>query len=493
MASNESTPGLDLESSISAVIAFASKTCNKPLYDEQRLLTEEAIPTGLPDLLSPDLSSISNTLSDKRRLIVVLDSLANLSISKPYGQVHAVGMRIFFDQKENKTRVHLIISGNDDVPKASINHLSYIWKTISELSALYAKQRDALPSCADSPEPPPPNRSKETIELERDFCLRSLKFSWAKVCRRIAKGLDKFKDMDLSKLDKNDPLRTVFSFLIHLEHYTNIQKRNIEWDKVQKMFYFMKVCIDENREKRSSSYLKVPANFRLDRYLLKIVAAQKDIGVLLALARSPRCRKILRGFFEIRALQEFDLKPTLMTSSIPQTGEQWRSLIDSVLEDRNKYKTSSDDMLELVGDTVNAHCSEMETYNLRVTNTVHCECKLVLYFQQQSSDQPRPYSYIGVSKLSCRGCDIFLDAVNKVFGSNFLTKGCHHKWYYPWRFPQLNCGGTEVAKEMYKGLCVKFSRTYHGFRVMREENLSDSDSESGGIYKAPDYPKDIHA
>ena len=83
------------------------------------------------------------------------------------------------------------------------------------------------------------------------------------------------------------------------------------------MFYCMKVCIDENREKRASSYLKVPTNICLDRYLLKIVAAQKDIEVLLALARSPHCRKILRGSFEIRALQEFDLTPTLMTSSIP--------------------------------------------------------------------------------------------------------------------------------------------------------------------------------
>ena len=77
---------------------------------------------------------ISNTLSDKYRLIVVLDSLTNLSISKPYGQDHTVGMRIFFDQKENKVRTHLIFFGNDDVPKVLINHISYIWKTILELS-----------------------------------------------------------------------------------------------------------------------------------------------------------------------------------------------------------------------------------------------------------------------------------------------------------------------------------------------------------------------
>ena len=122
---------------------------------------------------------------------------------------------------------------------------------------------------------------------------------------------------------------------------------------------------------------------------------------------------------------------------------------------------------------------ELRDITLTVTNLVHCECKLVLHFLKQSPNQPRPYSYIGVSKLSCRGCNVFLSALNKVFGSKFYTKGCHHKWYYPWRFPPLTEKRKEVAEEMYQQLCMKFSRTYGGFRTERREILSYSEAGSG--------------
>ena len=91
-----------------------------------------------------------------------------------------------------------------------------------------------------------------------------------------------------------------------------------------------------------------------------------------------------RGSFEIEALKKNDLTPTPRTSSIPKTGCEWRSLMDSVLEDRNRYKVPLDDMLERVDDTVKAHCHEMEGHGLEVTDVVHCKCKLALYFLEQS-------------------------------------------------------------------------------------------------------------
>ena len=120
----------------------------------------------------------------------------------------------------------------------------------------------------------------------------------------------------------------------------------------------------------------------------------------------------------------------------------------------------------------------MEKYELDVTNLIHCECRLALHFLTQPPSLPRPYSYIGVSKLSCRACDIFLTAVNRVFRSNFTTKGSYLKWYYPWRFPAFPRRGTEVAEAMYKELCRVFSRSYYGFCIMRKRILSDSDAHS---------------
>src|SRR5438045_407914 len=65
------------EFKIGAEIAFASKVNHMPSYDEERLLRPNAIPPGLLNL-----RSTFNTLSDNRRFMTVLGSLANLSISE---------------------------------------------------------------------------------------------------------------------------------------------------------------------------------------------------------------------------------------------------------------------------------------------------------------------------------------------------------------------------------------------------------------------------
>ena len=85
-------------------------------------------------------------------------------------------------------------------------------------------------------------------------------------------------------------------------------------------------------------------------------AIPKDVGILLALARSPRCRKVLRDTFNVIALKKVNLLN-------PKSGWEWRSFIDSVLEDKNNSKDSSDETLERIVDTLNHHCCQMETYS----------------------------------------------------------------------------------------------------------------------------------
>lgn len=50
----------------------------------------------------------------------------------------------------------------------------------------------------------------------------------------------------------------------------------------------------------------------------------------------------------------------------------------------------------------------------------------------------RAFSYIGVSKLSCAACKIWIEGYNQQEGPNFYTRGCHGKWYWPWGLPELN-------------------------------------------------------
>jgi hypothetical protein len=99
---------------------------------------------------------------------------------------------------------------------------------------------------------------------------------------------------------------------------------------------------------------------------------------------------------------------------------------------------------------------------------------------------PRAYTYIGISKLSCRGCEIFIRAFNKVHHTKFVSKGQHHKAYYPWQFPPVFPESAEVAKEMYEALCKRFGNQYLGFRPKLSPFDDDSEAQTISDRQKPD-------
>jgi len=50
----------------------------------------------------------------------------------------------------------------------------------------------------------------------------------------------------------------------------------------------------------------------------------------------------------------------------------------------------------------------------------------------------RAFSYIGISKLSCAACNLWIQGFNLQGGAKYYTKGSHCKWYPKWGLPQLN-------------------------------------------------------
>ncbi|KAF8418684.1 hypothetical protein EV426DRAFT_704484 [Tirmania nivea] len=58
-----------------------------------------------------------------------------------------------------------------------------------------------------------------------------------------------------------------------------------------------------------------------------------------------------------------------------------------------------------------------EEYELRI----HCEVALTLYLREHWK------------------------GIRETTGINFVTKGCHHKWYFPWGFPQQQSHHLRVA------------------------------------------------
>lgn len=113
--------------------------------------------------------------------------------------------------------MQLIISGNDDVPDATVTHLKDIWGALSQLSTLYADVPDAPPDEAESPSKPPSQLPDRAKTLERQLWSSVLRFSLKKIRHRIRKGLSKIKEINISSLGEDDPFRAVLRFLDALE------------------------------------------------------------------------------------------------------------------------------------------------------------------------------------------------------------------------------------------------------------------------------------
>ena len=73
---------------------------------------------------------------------------------------------------------------------------------------------------------------------------------------------------------------------------------------------------------------------------------------------------------------------------------------------------------------------------------MHCECALVSSLE--SSGLPPVFSYVGVSKLSCKQCHNWLKSYNSVTGKRFRTRGLHDRFFPGWARPALEHDDTQA-------------------------------------------------
>lgn len=67
----------------------------------------------------------------------------------------------------------------------------------------------------------------------------------------------------------------------------------------------------------------------------------------------------------------------------------------------------------------------------------HSECSLVAYLET-THDLTPPLSYIGISKLCCIACTLWLTQFNARGGRQYYTRSTHSKWYFPWTPPKIS-------------------------------------------------------
>lgn len=308
--------------------------------------------------------------------------------------------------------------------------------------------------------------------LEAAFRNKILYYSWAKIRRRVNAKFARFRGIDRSS-GCPGIFVAISNFVEGIEEYYTRDHDPIkgkprtiaEWEQFWVGISSLRVLVDAV-EFPDLWVRGVYGEFDVRRWLLKLTSIAKDIGVLLSVACSPRCRILFKSAdFVITPLSE--QKPFPWHIPLPRSQADWFKVVEIALQRRNAHLEYDDEkwiVQDAVDRDVNNLCTLVQEGKLSNATTVHCECRVMSRIVEELNlPLPRAYSYIGVSKLSCCACWEFMQAVNEIYGTTFATKGCHNKWYYPWRCPRME-REAEVRRLVHDNGAVKFSKTYYGFK-----------------------------
>ena len=139
----------------------------------------------------------------------------------------------------------------------------------------------------------------------------------------------------------------------------------------------------------------------------------------MAATNSPGCRDIFSKSFKITPFRV--ISTTL--NEIPKTGSQWREVVEKALKKKNDNGDEGTEELEINQVELEQDLAKMVSQHWTSKNPVHCEVRLLTHIYKEEIEAqppvPRAYIYIGISKLSCRGCQVLIRAFNKVHHTKF--------------------------------------------------------------------------
>lgn len=139
--------------------------------------------------------------------------------------------------------------------------------------------------------------------------------------------------------------------------------------------------------------------------------------------------------------------PPLRQVVLPSSINDWQTTVDRVCAG-NHLVTADWIKTQAVG-----LADHFDASNLGVT---HCECSLIAHLEATRAKTPA-FSYIGVSKLSCPACILWIRAFNHHAGRRYFTRGTDGKWCWPWTAPAgLSDYEAGMMAEAVHAECVRF-------------------------------------
>ena len=187
---------------------------------------------------------------------------------------------------------------------------------------------------------------------------------------------------------------------------------------------------------------------------MKLTSLPQHIESLFEFAYSPRLQPVF-----LYRISVIGVSRRFRTVQLPSSQEEWKLFLQAACQ--QSYSWQEDEAAAL------SERFEAQKYKC----AVHCECKLIQYLGTTHGDQwdnVPPFSYIGVSKLSCGACRIWIESYNELDGRRFYTSGSHGKWYWPWGMPIMEESLDEIVAIKVLEAYIAHERTSNCLRPIAQ-------------------------
>ena len=400
------------------------------------------------------------------RTVAVLDALAYVSVNKSSSLAVAISLTM--------KPLQLVVSTNNKVPSTSIlEHLDTICSTLQNISdAKFGTCSDPnSQSNADLREvSPAPDFFDENLESHyNNLFLQIYKYSHDRFQLKNKKRLeviDGFRNQltdwknkvtreQGNRSDLNEPHKTFFdtfndfclsgfSLRDCLDQFSQSSWK-IDADKMHKLkshWNQMLACAKDilGQEVGGKSICdhwairEFPAGQRpnkkekplqLRRAIEKLVSFHCHVFTLIRFANSKRMRSHFSSKIKVISAE----KTHSSALSWPSNKREWGDLLGSIYNKHGLTRKSGLDVIK----TEQKMKSRAEKCG--VAAIIHCECAMIAYLYKYPAFQT--FSYIDTSKLCCKACHYWMEALNRTMSTNFRTRCSHNKWYEGWARPGL--------------------------------------------------------
>lgn len=365
----------------------------------------------------------------------VLDALASFCVSEPKGESVALSLETSQDVMTYEELVKFVLATNPEVSPATKQHLEDIWRSMQRIASVYHSQG--------------PNVNSGMRMLLDDFAQLCLEFSFEKWKKRVNSS-----SFYLGCARAEEHVKRLLEICTCTEPEIGKPDTQDKWKWKQFAFHLR----ETQMVIESLLYNGLYAGFHgLDRRLRKIISPIHQLDVLWAAIKSPQCKHLFLCPVYVRSLSSM---PVNATTTAFHTAEYWEIALEKAASIHHNEYTM--DMWKVSEDT-----RHMARKPIMQNSPAHCELKLVLDAMQLDY---AVYTYIGVFKPSCPGCQIFLRALNDVHDTSFCMrglKGLDAKRYYPWQFPDGVSRRDEVVQQAYQYLADSWVPTYGGYIKMK--------------------------